>query len=581
MGAKRKSGLMRNALKLYVLAILVPSTVLSAWLCATTVQYHTRQTVEDGQTVLRVMRDSILTNASLVENMTDLLAYDNGVQRLLSNVRMSDYERIVTQIYDVRETIGLAQSYLGELDGNIVLFAADERVPESFWSVMRMNRLEGTEDYERFQASGGESAWVGIAPLRPESTVIWQEDARVMYCYYRGVYDKSRLIGVIKCGISAQKLFSSVSRNASGAAIYVADESGVVLQTAEGTLPESFDPSQSVQRFGNRLLLVCPMDAVDARLVLELDYGEILFRGLLNGLPQLLTLLLSSAFLFWAVRRYLRAIQIRLDEAVVIGERAEAGHMDIAFPEPGNDEISQLVGSFNALLGRLEEQAQEKIAYERAQKRILQLALQYQMNPHFLFNTLNWLQLSIEMGVEKEQLSDAIVLLGKLLRYNLNSDAYSVLREEIESTGNYIRLMNMCKRSAIRFEMDLHGIDDDERIIRFLFQPLCENAIQHGMVPQRPMTIRLKGWREGGDLCFSVENNGKPVDPELAPRLLDGHCAIRSGRGVGLTNIAARIDLLYAKGSGISIRSENGWTRVFLRLCSNGGEDVAAASADR
>ena len=85
-------------------------------------------------------------------------------------------------------------------------------MPESFWSVMRMNRLEGTEDYERFQASGGESAWVGIAPLRPESTVIWQEDARVMYCYYRGVYDKSRLIGVIKCGISAQKLFSSVSR---------------------------------------------------------------------------------------------------------------------------------------------------------------------------------------------------------------------------------------------------------------------------------------------------------------------------------------------------------------------------------
>ena len=93
---------------------------------------------------------------------------------------------------------------------------------------------------------------------------------------------------------------------------------------------------------------------------------------------QLLTLLLSSAFLFWAVRRYLRAIQVRLDEAVVIGERVKDGQTDIAFPEPGNDEISLLVESFNALLGRLQEQANEKIAYERTKRRILQLALQYQ-----------------------------------------------------------------------------------------------------------------------------------------------------------------------------------------------------------
>ena len=571
---------MRNALKLFVFAILIPSAMLSVWLCTSTVQYHYAQTVEDGEAMLRVMRDSVLTNASLVENLMDLIAYDGDILRLLSDSGMSDYDRIVTQIYDVRETLGLAQSYLKELDGSIILFAESGDVPESFWSVLHMDRLEDAEDFLRFEQSGEISEWVGVAELRPENTVIWEEDRRLMYCYYRGVYDGPRRIGAVKCGLSASQLFSAVLVNEEDAALYVVQDGETILQTSDGILPE-YKPGTPVQRFGKRLLLVCPMASIGADLVMELDYGAILSRGLLNGLPQLLIVLLSSVFLLWVVRRYLRAIQVRLDEAVVIGERVKDGQTDIAFPEPGNDEISLLVESFNALLGRLQEQANEKIAYERTKRRILQLALQYQMNPHFLFNTLNWIQMSIETGVEQEKLSDGIVLLGKLLRYNLNSDAYSILRDEIESTENYIRLMNMCKRNTIRFEQDLRDMDAEERIIRFLFQPLCENAIQHGMTPQRPLTIRLRGWRERGALCFSIENDGRPIDPSLIPQLLDSHGTIQSGRGVGLSNIAARIDLLYAKGSGITISAKDGWTCVQLRLCSNGGDEGAAALIDR
>ena len=141
MRAKRRSGLMRNALKLFVFAILIPSAMLSVWLCTSTVQYHYAQTVEDGEAMLRVMRDSVLTNASLVENLMDLIAYDGDILRLLSDSGMSDYDRIVTQIYDVRETLGLAQSYLKELDGSIILFAESGDVPESFWSVLHMGNI--------------------------------------------------------------------------------------------------------------------------------------------------------------------------------------------------------------------------------------------------------------------------------------------------------------------------------------------------------------------------------------------------------------------------------------------------------
>lgn len=581
MNIKKRSGLMRNALLLFVFAILIPSAALSSWLCGLMVRRHYEQSVEDGRAMLRVVRDSILTNASLVENLLDLLAYDSGVLQLLSDTNMSDYERIVSQMYDVRETLGLAQSYLKELDGNIILFAQDERVPESFWYVLHMDELEDSEDFQRFDQMGDVSAWVGLAELRPSSTVIQAEDNREMFCFYRDIYRGIRnRVGVIKCGVSPSKLFSAVSMNAGENPLYVVENGNVILQTQPGTLPE-YEAGLSVQRVGERLLLICPVASVGVDLVMELDYGAILFQGMLNGLPQLLIVLLSSAFLLHIVRRYLHAIQIRLDEAVVIGERAKAGHLDIAFPKPGNDEISMLVEAFNALLERLQVQAKEKIAYERAKRRIMQLALQYQMNPHFLFNTLNWLQMSIEMGVEKEKLSDAIVLLGKLLRYNLNSDAYSTLREEIESTRNYIRLMNMCKRNPICLELNLEGIDDEERMIRFLFQPLCENAIQHGMAPQKQLTIRLNGWREGKNLYFAIENDGKPIPPEQIPCLLDYDRTIQTGRGVGLANIAARIDLLYAKGSGIEISSENGWTRVLLRLCGDGGESDAAESADR
>ena len=478
MGVKGRAGLMRNALKLYVLAILLPLLLFAAWLCGLTVREHYERTVEDGWSLLRVTRNSVLTNASLVENLLDMLAYDADVQRLLSNGNMSDYERVILQIYDVRATLSTAATYLKDLDGSITLFSANDRMPESFWYALHMDRIEDAADFAAFQDSGSTSAWVGLAPLHPQSTVLRSEDNMDAYTYYRWVMEGTRRIGALKCGVSPEQLFSPVRMNAGDAALYVARDGAAILQTGDGALPD-YDAAQSgqrVERVGRRLLLVCPLDGLGADLLLELDYGAILFRGWLNGLPQMMILLLSSAFLFWMIRRYLRAIQVRLDEAVVIGERAKAGQMDIAFPKLRNDEISQLVGAFNVLLGRLQAQAQQQIASERAQRRILQLALQYQMNPHFLFNTLNWLQMSVEMGVDKETLSDGIVLLGKLLRYNLNSDAYSILREELESTNNYVRLMNMCKRGSICFEMDLQGIDAGERIIRFLFQPLCENA---------------------------------------------------------------------------------------------------------
>ena len=583
MVKKRSLSLMQKMTLWFILIILLPSCVLSVVLCRALTDRAYDILVKDHYAVLGIARESISRSAASVESMVEMLSLNAELNKLLTDSKQTPYQRVVKILFDVGDTVAQAQLMLSGLDARVTLFSEDERIPETYWNFLRLKRLDSLPQYERFLLAGETRGWGGIGPVYPTETVLRPAGNPQMLCYYQKLLAGfGECVGVIQCGVSPQKIFSSLQIEGNADVYYYVLQGGEVIyqSDAEQALPEEYRPEESRQIIRRQLYLSRPLESMGLSLVMRLDYGQLHSQALASGLVPFLTAIGSGVLLLVATCTFLWSIQKRLDQAVDFARRAKEGSMEIAFPNPGGDEVGQLIDAFNALLSRLQENSRRMIEHERNEKYAMRLALQYQMNPHFLFNSLNWIQMSTELGVEREQISEAILLLGKLLRNNLQGSAMTTLDEEARCAQDYVRLMNMRKQDLVGLDLQLNELPENLPVMRFLFQPLCENAIQHGMETGRPLHIRIRGWQAGAQVHLVVENDGAmiPLDKLAMLRLqtppeMDEH-------GIGLRNLSARLRLLYGADAAMEITSTPEITSIETTFLPRTPEEIQAGTAN-
>ncbi len=564
---KSRKRLIRRSTSWLMVAIMLPSSFLAAFVCVNTVNNAIASQHEECNTLLNVMSESILSNAEMVENAVEVLSFDSNVLKLLSDNRLSEYSRIITQLYDVQSTIDRFTVFLIPLKASLTLYAADERVPESYWSVLHLSNVLSSEDYQHFDERGTDEMWVGKCFINPKSTVLNNADNKEMFCYYRKIYSGMRqTVGALKCGVPLQNMFSVVDAQQFDGDVYVVKDGAVIYGTAGAApLPTQLDLTADQQHVEGCFYVTKYIASLDSCMVLRQESRSIFHTALLVGSPQVLSAMLAGLILMLVTRFFFQSIQHRLDQAVELAREARNGNLDVAFPNTNEDEISELVQSFNVLMEQLRQTAKEKIEHEKEIRRVMRLVLQYQVNPHFLFNTLNWLQMAVEMGTDSDQVSDAISLLGKLLRYNLKGDAMTTLSDEVQCLENYISLMNMRRHESVQLEVSLEELDQNMSVMRFLLQPICENAIQHGMQMGQTLHVRLEERRMDDDMvCFALENDGREIPPEQLKELNEALRNVSNPQGVGLLNIRRRLALTYGAASGMHLNSEPGRTTVVL-----------------
>lgn len=230
--------------------------------------------------------------------------------------------------------------------------------------------------------------------------------------------------------------------------------------------------------------------------------------------------------------------------------------------DDGNDEIHEVVDNFNELLDRVEDLL-KTVEMEQEQKRETQiLLLQAQINPHFLFNTLNTLHFLAMMNEDKP-VSEGIRALAKLLRNTIvDSKEVVSVNEEIENLKNYIVIQKL--RYGDLFET-VYNVDDEVKncqILKFLLQPIVENSILHAFDEDKEhqlITIRVQ--RYGKYLKIEIGDNGKGF-------VLDQIETTKTTlSGIGMNNIKERIQLMYGETYSMNIKSvPNTGTIVTLLL---------------
>ncbi len=235
----------------------------------------------------------------------------------------------------------------------------------------------------------------------------------------------------------------------------------------------------------------------------------------------------------------------------------EEGIFDINIDVKGEVEVAKLSKTFNVMVERI-RLLMDQIVKEQESKRKSELnALQAQINPHFLYNTLD----SIVWMAENEKSQDVITMvtaLAKLFRISISRGKNIIsVREEIEHARNYLIIQKIRYKNRFKYEIDIKEEALDCKTIKLILQPLIENAIYHGieyMVDEG--LIRISAEIHDGKLLLQVSDNGLGMKQEVIERLLKEKTGDGEGSGVGVMNVHQRIQLYYGKDYGLEILSE-------------------------
>jgi len=197
--------------------------------------------------------------------------------------------------------------------------------------------------------------------------------------------------------------------------------------------------------------------------------------------------------------------------------------------------------------------------------------LQSQINPHFLFNTLdtiNWMAIDELDG--ENNVSDALTTLGDLFKLNIDTANYLTdLKSEIEYTKKYIEILALRHKDIFTVDWTVGESLYNCKVPRLVLQPLIENAIYHGIKPKRtPGTIQVNISSDENYLTIKVSDDGIGMDRTLLEKLTKEfeQDYVLGGKHVGLKNINQRIKLIYGNEYGVKITSASGITTVYLKM---------------
>jgi len=278
----------------------------------------------------------------------------------------------------------------------------------------------------------------------------------------------------------------------------------------------------------------------------------------------------------WLLSRYLARPVNRLSAAM---KEVRKGNYEVTIHTSRVDEFGHLSESFNKMTREYRENLERRVQDQKELNATQIRMLQAQLNPHFLYNTLDSIKW---MGVVHKApgIAEMSTDLAALLRASISGKEFIPLSEELELIERYIGIQSIRFEDRFTCEIDISEQFQNCLVPKMVLQPLVENAIIHGVADREDGYIKLSAKEENGDLLIFVSDNGCGMPKELLEQLQEDYERL-PGQHLGLYNVRSIIRLHYGKEYGLSVESEpeNG-SRICLRLPIQKGDRNAEGSSN-
>ncbi|MDH4617310.1 sensor histidine kinase [Brevibacillus sp. AY1] len=238
-------------------------------------------------------------------------------------------------------------------------------------------------------------------------------------------------------------------------------------------------------------------------------------------------------------------------------EQVEQGDFSVNHPITGSHEVQQLSLRFHLMVGKVRDLMNQNIRDQEAKRKSELEVLHAQINPHFLYNTLNSVVRMVGIG-KNEDVITTITSLSKLFRISLSRGKSMItIQEELEHVRHYLIIQKMRYKQKFEYEITAEEEVLPCKTLKLLLQPIVENAIYHGIEQMAdPGMIHIKASKSDGKVLLEVKDNGLGMSSQVREQVMAGTYKSNSGSGVGVNNIHERIRLSFGEGYGLEIESE-------------------------
>jgi two-component system sensor histidine kinase YesM len=260
--------------------------------------------------------------------------------------------------------------------------------------------------------------------------------------------------------------------------------------------------------------------------------------------------------------------------------KVEEGKFDVRVDVNSRDEIGFMASRFNDMIRNIDELFHTNLEKQDRLRLAEIQALQSQINPHFLYNTLDSIKWLAKLNGIKE-IEVIVIQLGKLLKNSINNqNEMTTIRESIEIIDSYLTIQNIRYSGRFEVNMDIDSNVLDCYVPRLIIQPIVENALIHGIAKKvEPGKLDIKVKQAGTDIVIEVTDDGVGIDDAHLKQIkAELECDKRKVQNIGIHNVNRRIKLCYGDKYGVSIYSEaTKGTRVVLTMPISNQQEAALA----
>ncbi|RUS44308.1 sensor histidine kinase [Cohnella sp. AR92] len=441
--------------------------------------------------------------------------------------------------------------------------------------------------YAKIVAAAGKLSWIGVS----ESSIIDNNEERPVFAFGRLIYDfnEHTPIGIVLIEVQPQPILDAMDN------LKLGEHSEIYLQSDQGNLlassvPEVLEIPQPIlsqpapkseqdvvtRNVGRNLLVASKLPfggwtiwslTPNADLDVELNRTK---RFLFIAVPALIVV---SALIASLISR---TISSPLKRMIREMKKVESGDFDSMLKLTSYREINQLAASFNRMVLRISELIERVKESSVSEKNAELHALQTQVNPHFLYNTLDMIYWMLDEKGD-ERLGEVVLALSRMFRYSSHwDDGMEVtLREELEQIDNYLTIIKTRLGGRLTVAIEIDERWKEFKLPKMTLQPIIENAVKHGLEPleplNRPGELRVYAEESARQWRLIVKDNGVGMTEADLQRLInavqrrqdDGE----SVGGIGVTNLQRRLQHMYGEAYGIRVESSEGeGTTVILEL---------------
>ncbi len=299
---------------------------------------------------------------------------------------------------------------------------------------------------------------------------------------------------------------------------------------------------------------------VDKRVILS-DMSQMKIRVTEMVVIFILLSLFPAAYITQAVSKPIR----KLVDTI---QTVAAGNMNARAEKISDDEIGMLSEKFNQMLDQIQELIQQVIKEEEMKKDAELEALQYQITPHFMYNTLNSIKCAAFIKGEKE-IAQIVADFVELLQTCISKrGSFLTVAEEVHILEKYIHLQEFRSGESFQLQYEIQLEAQQCLIPRLILQPLVENSLIHGMdIKQKQGKLIIRAWVDNGVLHLEVTDNGRGMTQEQITELLTSKAKKTKGlTAVGVANVRDRLKLYYKEKAQLFYKSSSEGTTASIYL---------------